>query len=134
MAIASVTLTKAKFGEGVTAPTLTAFGALSSSEGAYIASTDTYGAKIPFEGHKSGKVLLHVANTNSGATASIRVVGGTSKVAGGHDLTISLAASGEQVICLETGKYGHLDGEYKGFIVLTGAAATLKVLAIELPN
>lgn len=134
MAIASVTLTKAKYGELVDAPALTAFGALSTTEGAYVASTDTYGAKIPFEGHKSGKVVLKIANTNSSAAANVRVVGGTNGVTGGNDLVVSVAASGEKLICLETGKYGHLEGEYKGFIVLTGAAATLKVLAVELPN
>ena len=134
MAIASVTLTKAKYGEVVDAPSLTAFGALSSSEGAYIASTDTYGAKIPFEGHKSGKVLLKIANTNSSASATVRVVGGTNATTGGHDLSLTLAASAEKLICLETGKYGHLEGEYSGFIVLTGAAATLKVAVVELPN
>lgn len=115
--------------------TATAFAALSSSDDAeiYTASTGTYGILIPADVAKNRRVLVKIDNTAT-AGASVYIEPGTSKVSAPQGRTsLSLSASSSYYIVIETGKFAKLEGKYKGFVVLTGAANTVKASYVVLP-
>lgn len=133
MAIAAITVTKLKPGTEAAMPTATAIASLASTDKGYVTTTHTLGAKIPVEG-KGIRILMIFQNVDTTDAAAIRVLAGDNPVVGGHDLSLSVAASSTEILCVESGKYLQMNGQFKDHIVITGAEANLKVSAIQLPN
>ena len=86
------------------------------------------GVGIDYTGKEDGKILLLIASEEIG---EVTVVAGDG-IQGTEDLALTVDASFQQAIVLESGKYMQTKGVNKGKVVLKGAA-TVSVTAIELP-
>ena len=118
MAIVSVTNAKLKFNKAGDIP-------------AAVAVDATDGARVSFKNKEDARILIILENAASAAkTATVKAGGGLQGV---NDLTIQLAASAETAIVLESGPYVQTEGENRGYVVITGTDANVKVAAIELP-
>lgn len=132
MAITSVTPTKVlRVNTGYSLVATAALGALDSTDAHYVASTGTYGAKLPYEKSMTHYALL-IENTDS-AKADVYVEASGHPFFHDEALKIEVAASSSVVAQLDTGRFCHLSGADKGFVFVKGAAATVKVALIELP-
>ena len=132
MAITTITPTKVK---RVNTPfdleANAALGSLSSTDPAYVASTGTYGAKLPFE-KKMGNYALIIENTDS-ASADVYLRAGGHKAFLNEDLKIEVDASSAVALNIDTARYVRLEGADKGYAYIVGASDDIKVGLIELP-
>lgn len=132
MAITSITPTKVlEVNKGYTLVATAALGSLDSSDAHYVATTGTYGAKLPYEKKMQHYALL-IENSAS-AKADVYVEAGGHPFFHDEALKIEVAASSSVVAQLDTGRFCHLTGADKGYVFVKGAAATVKVALIELP-
>jgi hypothetical protein len=111
--------------------TLTAFNT-SATNGTALALDATLGGYLT-PTKKDGKVLVMLINNDSGNATTCTINIGNGLQGTGSDITVSLAASETEVICLETGRFLNVSGTNKGKIFFEDAAADTKVIAYELP-
>lgn len=133
MAITSVTPTKVlRVNKGYTLVATAALGSLSSSDAHYKATVGTYGAKLPIEKKMTHYALL-IENSAESGNADVYLVANGHPFFEGEDLKVTVAHGDTAVVQFDTGRYVQLSGADKGYLIVRGAAATVKVAIIELP-
>ena len=82
------------------------------------------------------KICLHIKNAITNATHTAVIAKGNG-LQGTADLEITLAASTEKVIVIESGKYKNISGDNKGKILIKDKSTTntnaISVAAVVLP-
>lgn len=132
MAITSITPTKIKrVNQAYELEALVALGLLASTDAAYIATSGTYGAKLPYE-KKMGKYVLLIENTST-ASASVYVEANDHEFFNKEHLVVPVDSGATVALNIDTGRHLRLNGADKGHVYVASAAATVKVALIELP-
>lgn len=89
------------------------------------------GARIDYSNKEDARILVIIENAAT-AVKTATVKAGTG-IQGVSDLNVEVPASGRVALCLESGAYLQTTGNNKGYIIITGADANIKVAAVELP-
>lgn len=97
-----------------------------------VAVDTTLGAEIDYTNKSDGRILLLITNSNASAAKKATVLKGNS-LQGVEDLEISIPQSKTYAICIESGKFMNVSGEYKGKVIIKGESTDIKVQVIELP-
>lgn len=97
-----------------------------------VAVDATLGAEIDYTNKSDGRILLLITNSNASAAKKATILKGNS-LQGVEDLEISIPQGKTYAICIESGKFMNVSGEYKGKVIIKGESVDIKVQAIELP-
>lgn len=97
-----------------------------------VAVDATDGAKVDYTNRSDGRILLLLTNSNASSAKKATIVQGNS-LQGVEDLEISIPANKTYVIVVESGKFMNVSGDNKGYVIIKGASADIKVQAVELP-
>lgn len=92
----------------------------------------TDGAKVDYTNRSDGRILLLLTNSNASKAKKATIVQGNS-LQGVEDLEISIPANKTYVIVVESGKFMNVSGDNKGYVIIKGESADIKVQAVELP-
>lgn len=92
----------------------------------------TDGAKVDYTNRSDGRILLLLTNSNASEAKKATIVQGNS-LQGVEDLEISIEANKTVAIVVESGKFMNVSGDNKGYVIIKGESADIKVQAIELP-
>lgn len=98
---------------------------------AAVAVDASAGAKVNYTNKSDGRILLLLTNGNS-ATKKATILKGNS-LQGVEDLEISIPANKIYAIVVESGKFMNVSGDNKGYVIIKGETADIKVQAVELP-
>ena len=85
----------------------------------------TDGARVDYTNRSDGRILLLITNGNASAQKAT--------IQGVEDLEISIEANKTVAIVVESGKFMNVSGDNKGYVIIKGESADIKVQAIELP-
>ena len=91
----------------------------------------TDGARVDYTNRRDGRILLLITNGNASAQKATIVQGDS--LQGVEDLEISIEANKTVAIVVESGKFMNVSGDNKGYVIIKGESADIKVQAIELP-
>lgn len=91
----------------------------------------TDGAKVDYTNRSDGRILLLITNGNASEQKATIVKGDS--LQGVEDLEISIAGNKTVSIVIESGKFMNVSGDNKGYVIIKGESADIKVQAIELP-
>lgn len=89
------------------------------------------GARVDYTNRSDGRILLLLTNSNASAQKATIVQGNS--LQGVEDLEISIPASKTVAIVVESGKFMNVSGDNKGYVIIKGESADIKVQAVELP-
>lgn len=92
----------------------------------------TDGAKVDYTNRSDGRILLLLTNSNASSAKKATIVQGNS-LQGVEDLEISIPANKTYAIVVESGKFMNVSGDNKGYVIIKGESADIKVQAVELP-
>lgn len=115
----------------ITLPVGVAMTAIASGETDYDATIGTFGVKVKHE-DKPSKTLVLIQNTAS-TEATVYLRGDAANERLAEDIALTIPASSEIGVQINTGAHKRVDGEGDDeYVYITGTAATIKVRAIVL--
>lgn len=90
------------------------------------------GITFPFDGDCQRMVLI-LKNSSTAASCSFTIKGGNG-FQGDSDITITVAASGEAAITVESGGYEDMSGSNAGKLLVTASGGTPQAAMLKLPQ